>query len=111
MHGLAQPGRTKIWRTAIYGSVSRWRVKEGKEDELEQLAAEVMNDPAPGSRAVYMYRADSDPREYWIAGVWESRDAYTSNSASPEQSERFGRLRALLDTDPEWHDGEIIVSR
>jgi heme-degrading monooxygenase HmoA len=48
----------------MYGSVSRWRVKEGKEDELEKLAAEVMNDRAPGSRAVYMYRADSDPREY-----------------------------------------------
>ena len=45
----------------MYGSVSRWRVKEGKEDELESLAAEVMNDRAPGSRAVYMYRAELGP--------------------------------------------------
>jgi hypothetical protein len=48
-------------------------------------------------------------REYWIAGVWESREAYTSNSA-PQQTARFERLRALLESDPEWHDGEIVVS-
>jgi heme-degrading monooxygenase HmoA len=97
----------------MYGSISRWRVKEGKEGkegELEELAAEVMKTRAPGSQAVYMYRADSDPREYWIAGVWESREAYASNSATPEQNARFERLRALLEADPEWHDGEIIVS-
>ena len=94
----------------MYGSVSRWRVKEGKQDELEQLAAAVMNDRAPGSQAVYMYRADTDPREYWVAGVWESREAYASNSSTPEQNARFGRLRALLESDPEWHDGEIVVS-
>jgi heme-degrading monooxygenase HmoA len=94
----------------MYGSISRWRVKEGKTEELEQLAAEVLSERAPGSRAVYLYRADADPREYWVAGVWESRDAYTSNSATPEQNERFGRLRALLESDPEWHDGEIVAS-
>ncbi len=94
----------------MYGSISRWRVNEGKESQLEQLAGEVVNERAPGSRAVYMYRADSDPREYWIAGVLESREAYTSNGATPEQNARFERLRALLESDPEWHDGEIIVS-
>ena len=57
-----------------------------------------------------MYRADGDPREYWVAGVWESREAYTSNISTPEQNARFGRLRALLESDPEWHDGEIVVS-
>ena len=42
--------------------------------------------------------------------LWESREAYTSNSSTPEQDARFGRLRALLESDPEWHDGEIVVS-
>jgi quinol monooxygenase YgiN len=94
----------------MYGSVSRWRVKDGKQDELKALMEEVTRDAAPGSRAVYVYQADSDPREYWVVGVWESREAYTSNSATPEQDARFQRLRALMETDPEWHDGEIVVS-
>lgn len=94
----------------MYGSVSRWRVKDGKQAELEALSAEMMRERAPGSRAVYMYRSDNDPAEYWVAGIFDSREAYTSNSASAEQGERFRRLRELLDADPEWHDGEVIVA-
>ncbi len=94
----------------MYGSVSRWRIKEGKQDELAQLMDELAKEPSPGSRGVTVYHADADPNEYWVCGVWESREAYTSNSATPEQDARFRRLRALMDGDPEWHDGEIIVS-
>lgn len=94
----------------MYGSVSRWRVKDGKQDELRLLMEEVTREQPPGSRALYVYQANSDPREHWVVGVWDSREAYTSNSATPEQDSRFQRLRALMETDPEWHDGEIVVS-
>ena len=94
----------------MYGSVARWRVKAGKQQELEQLSAELMRERPPGSRAVFVYRMDGDPQEYWVAGVFESKDAYTSNSNTPEQDARFRQLRSLMETDPEWHDGEIVVS-
>ena len=63
----------------MYGSVSRWRVR---------------------------YRSDADPREYWVAGSWDSKDAYTANSNRPETDASFRRLRALIESDPEWRDGE-----
>lgn len=94
----------------MYGSISRWRVKEGKQEELERLAEDLMRERAPGSRAVHVYRSDADPTEYWVAGVWENREAYAANSASPEQGERYQRLRDLMTSDPEWHDGEVVVS-
>lgn len=94
----------------MYGSISRWRVKAGKQEELERLADELMRDRAAGSRAVHVYRSDADPCEYWVAGVFESREAYAANSASPEQGARYQRLRELMDSDPEWHDGEVVVS-
>lgn len=94
----------------MYGSVSRWRVKDGRQDELERLADELMRERPSGSRAVYLYRSDSDPREYWVAGVFDSREVYAANSATPEQGQRFARLRELMDADPEWHDGEIVVA-
>lgn len=94
----------------MYGSVSRWRVKEGKQDELEGLLKELTQDRAPGSRAFHVYRSDTDPTEYWVAGAFDSREAYTANSASPEQGTRYQRLRELMASDPEWHDGEIVVS-
>jgi quinol monooxygenase YgiN len=94
----------------MYGSVSRWIAKEGKGAELEALVAEISKTPYPGSRALTVYRSDANPREYWVAGVFESREAYTSNSGSPETSGNYERLRSLMDSDPEWHDGEVIVS-
>jgi quinol monooxygenase YgiN len=94
----------------MYGSVSRWRVKEGRGADLEKLMDELMRDRPTGSRSVLAYRADNDPREYWVAGAFESREAYTSSSASPEQGARFARLRELMDGDPEWHDGEIVTA-
>ena len=95
----------------MYGSVARWRVKEGKEKELEQLMSEVMRDRPPGSQAVWVYRSDADSREYWVASSWDSKEAYTTNSNTPQQDQRFRQLRDLMDSDPEWHDGEIVVAR
>jgi quinol monooxygenase YgiN len=94
----------------MYGSIARWHIKEGKQEEFERLGDELMQERPPGSRAVYVYRSDADPTEYWVAGVFESRDAYEANSATPEQGARFQRLRELMESDPEWHDGEIVVS-
>ena len=34
----------------MYGSVSRWRVKNGRQQELEGLFTEMMKDLPPGSR-------------------------------------------------------------
>ncbi len=94
----------------MYGSVSRWRVKEGKQAELEALAREVMEDRPPGSRSVMVYKSDKDPTEYWVVGAFDSREAYANNSATPEQDARFQRLRELMQSDPEWHDGEVVIS-
>jgi len=56
--------------------------KEGKEDELEHSLAEVMNEAGSRVAGGYLYRADSDPASTGSPGVWESREAYTSNSAT-----------------------------
>ena len=95
----------------MYGTIARWRVQEGKEEELERLADELTSQQVPGSRSVLFYRADNDPREYWVASSWDSREVYHGNARTPEQNARYERLRALLETDPEWHDGEIVAAR
>ena len=94
----------------MYGSVSRWRIKEGKEEEFKQLMTELSGDRPPGSRALTVYQSDADPREHWVAGIWESREVYASNSARPETTGNYQRLRDLMESDPEWHDGEVVVS-
>jgi quinol monooxygenase YgiN len=63
---------------------------------------------APGQVAGYVYQTDADPGEFYLAAVFESKEAYWANASSPEQHERYLQLRALFSEDPEWHDGEIV---
>jgi quinol monooxygenase YgiN len=58
----------------------------------------------------WVYQLDADPDEYLLAVAFESREAYQANAASPEQDARYQQMRALLQADPEWHDGEIVYS-
>ena len=48
--------------------------------------------------------------EHVIVVVFENKEAYRANADSPEQDARYQKLRALLEDDPEWNDGEIVYS-
>jgi hypothetical protein len=39
--------------------------------------------------------------------VFEDEKSYRANAADPSQGEQYQKYRALLDADPEWHDGTI----
>jgi heme-degrading monooxygenase HmoA len=94
----------------MYGTVAHLRVKPGMEAQFEQVAREIGVGRAPGQIAVYAYRMDRDSREYYLAAVFESREAYHANAASPEQHARFMQLMQVLEAEPEWNDGEIVYS-
>ena len=40
--------------------------------------------------------------------IFEDRASYDKNADDPAQNERYMALRALLEADPEWHDGMIM---
>jgi heme-degrading monooxygenase HmoA len=91
----------------MYGTVARMRLKAGvPDDAMAQVSADAAQ--IPGLISTHLYRSDNDPRELFLAAVFESREAYVANADRPEQHQRFLKLRELLETDPEWHDGEVI---
>ena len=92
----------------MYGTIARFQVKPGMEAKLKELEQEYNTTPVPGSVATYIYRMDADPREYYMATVFENQEAYRANASSPEQDTRYRKFRELLMADPEWHDGEIV---
>jgi quinol monooxygenase YgiN len=92
----------------MYGTIAKFKAKPDKLEELQRFSDE--SRIAPGQVAVYIYQMDENPQDFFIAAVFESREAYRANAASPEQHQAFMRLRALLEADPEWHDGEIVYS-
>jgi heme-degrading monooxygenase HmoA len=86
------------------------RIKAGMEDQFEAVNQEMSADTAPGQIAVYVYQMDRDSREFYLAVIFESREAYHANAASPEQHERFMKLMQVMESEPEWNDGEIIYA-
>jgi len=92
----------------VYGTIARFRLKPGMEARLETMQQEFEQARVPGTIATYTYRMDRDPNEYYLAVVFESKEAYLANAGSPEQHARYLKLRDLLATDPEWNDGEIV---
>jgi quinol monooxygenase YgiN len=93
----------------MYGTVARLRVKPGQEAALRRLGQETTGQ-IPGVVFHHVYRMDADPQELMLVVGFTSEQAYRANAASPEQHQRYEQYRALLDADPEWHDGEIIDS-
>jgi quinol monooxygenase YgiN len=92
----------------MYGTIARVQINPENIEELRSLSNQI--GLAPGQVARYVYQMDANPNELYLVAVFKDRAAYQANAASPEQHQRFMQMRALLTTDPEWHDGEIIDS-
>jgi quinol monooxygenase YgiN len=99
--------------TNMYGTIGHLHIKPGMEGQFRQLLQEQARafetGQVVGFVASYTYRMDANPNDYYIAAVFESREAYWTNSQSPEQDARHQQRLQLLEGEPEWHDGEIVI--
>ena len=93
----------------MYGTIARMRVQPGKEAEFVAQGEQYKDLNIPGFIASATYKADAGGNEYWLAVVFESRELYRANAEDPAQDERFREMAALLDGEPEWHDGEVVA--
>jgi heme-degrading monooxygenase HmoA len=93
----------------MYGTIAKLHVKPGAEPLLNAWF-DGMNNAVKdvGWIATTIYRSDEDPHVHWMTVVFESREAYVANAQRPSQDARYRRLRSCLESDPEWHDGEVI---
>lgn len=94
----------------MYGTVARMAVKPGTQQALAEYWEAAQGVDIPGLVASYVYQMDENSEEYYLAVVFDSKEAYRANAESPGQNERYLQLRALLAADPEWHDGQIVSS-
>src|SRR6266536_4026492 len=97
----------------MYGSVFRLRPRQGQEQALIDLMERWNRERRPkvdGFVAAHVYRSEKRPGEYVNTVVFRDREAYTKNADDPEQGVWYRDLRAVLESDPEWEDGEVILS-
>ena len=96
----------------MFGTVARVRVKPGQEQELITLGEQWTRErgPATGQVAGYVFKLEETPREYLMVDVFRDRDTYYRNASDPETDRWYRRMRALLEADPEWNDGEVVLA-
>lgn len=94
----------------MYGTIARLKLKAGKEAEFVTLGKQEDDIRIPGHLGEFIYRMDDDSNEYYMAVIFDSKESYHANANSPEQNSRYEQMVALLESDPEWHDGEIVHS-
>ncbi|HYP41886.1 MAG TPA: antibiotic biosynthesis monooxygenase [Chloroflexia bacterium] len=94
----------------MYGTIARLRLKAGKEEEFTALGQSEDELHIPGHLGEFIYRMDNDPNEYFMAVIFDSKESYHANANSPEQNSRYEQMVALMESEPEWHDGEIVHS-
>ena len=63
-----------------------------------------------GAIAGYVMRPDTYTGVLIAIAMFETNEAYESNGKDPAQGEWFAKLRAVLQSDPDWEDGEYMVA-
>ncbi|MBI4234430.1 MAG: hypothetical protein HY686_08320 [Chloroflexi bacterium] len=97
----------------MYGTVAHLRPKAGQERAMLALMQEWDRDRKPkvkGAVASYVFKLDKDPRQLVMTVVFQDKASYVANASDPEQDRWYRKLRALLEADPTWEDGEIVAT-
>lgn len=88
-----------------FGSVFKMRPRPGQ----KQAVIDILTGgrpPAEVNGFVAGHVFDSGD-ELWGVAIFRDEETYRANANDPEQDKEYQQLRALLDADPEWHDGTI----
>ena len=96
----------------MYGSIFRMRPLAGREQDVVEVFNEWDTERRPNVRGVvggFLMKPDADTGELIGVAVFEDKEAYIANGNDPEQDTWFRKLRALLQSDPTWEDGEYLV--
>jgi hypothetical protein len=63
-----------------------------------------------GAVAGYLFRSKDRPDTLIGVAVFDCEASYKANADDPLQGGWFRQLRDLLEADPEWNDGDILVA-
>ncbi len=96
----------------MFGTIFRMRPKSGQEQVVEEVFQRWQRErraKAPGFVAGYLFKSRSHPGELAGIAVFDSEANFRKNADDPEQDRWYQDLRAALEADPEWNDGEVIA--
>ena len=90
----------------MYGTIAKLKISRENLEKLDALQREQPNRDVAGFKAVNLLIPDERDDEAYLVVFFEDKASYLKNADDPAQHEDFLKMRALLDADPEWIDGE-----
>jgi hypothetical protein len=94
----------------MFGTVGRAHIKPENKDRLREEMADEAYLSIPGYRKSFLMFPENREDEVLIVAMFEDADSYWKNAEDPAQDARYRKMRALLEDDPEWSDGEWIAA-
>ena len=96
----------------MFGTIARVTVQSGKEQEFLAIGEQWTRErgKSTGQVAAYAFKVEGKQHEYLLVGIFRGRDTYVANAEDPETDRWYRRMRAVLEADPEWNDGEVVQS-
>ena len=91
----------------MYGTVAKMRVKADNVDAVRKVMAAQMEGAKPAGYIQSYVLSENDSDTQWLVVMFEDKASYMANADDPAQNERYMEFRALMEADPEWHDGMI----
>jgi quinol monooxygenase YgiN len=93
----------------MYGTVARIRVKPENREALRKVFEAQSARQVEGFKNSYVLW-ENEGEGGWLVAIFEDRATYDKNADDPAMHEQYVEYRALLEAEPEWHDGEIESS-
>jgi hypothetical protein len=97
----------------MFGTIYRMQPKPGQEAAVAEHLRRWERERRPvidGAIAGYLFKPRSQASELVGVTVFDSEANYLKNADDPAQNSWYQQLRAMLETDPEWNDGDILVA-
>ncbi|MGH3578633.1 MAG: hypothetical protein ACRDU0_13900 [Mycobacterium sp.] len=97
----------------MFGSIYRMQPRPGEEGNITDHFRRWERERRPaagGAVAGYLFRPKSSPHELIGVAVFDSESSYRTNAGDRAQDQWDRDLRQLLEADPEWNDGDILVA-
>ncbi len=95
----------------MYGTIAKLTFQPGAAEKARRDMMKAYESvKIPGFVSSHVYVTDANPNVCYLAVLFDSKEAYWANARDPQQDVRYREMRALLATDPEWNDGEVVQS-
>lgn len=92
----------------MYGTVARLKIKHENLERLQELQGTFGARPVEGFVGTHVLVPDTWHDEVLMVVMFEDRLSYMKNADDPAMHDDYVKMRALLEDDPEWTDGEWL---